>query len=765
MSGVSATADDPLSVPGPDLEPDALRASLAAHWGLYGDLTALHGERDSNFRLDSGTTRHLLKVHNPADHESVLDLQCSALRHVGSVAPELPVPSAVPTLDGEPWIRLTGRDGRTSLAWVLTWLEGRHPAPAELGVGHLREWGRTSARLGRALRGFGHPAATHPLTWDITLLPALRPWLAAVAADRRPAIEAVLDRFDERVVPVLPRLRAQVVHNDLAPTNVLVDDDLRLTGITDFGDLTHTALVCDLAVAAADLLSERDDGLDQVHEVVAGYQSVTPLEAEELALVADLVAGRYAATVLITAWRTREQGWAPEIDDEAYAQLDAMLTIGIDDLANRLTRPAPGRSTASLAQARARSLGRQELSYEEPLHLVRGEGVVLEAADGRRYLDAYNNVPVLGHSHPAVVRAASTQLATLNTNSRYLQEAPVELAERLTATLPERLDRVLLVNSGSEANDLAWRIARHATGAAGGIASDWAYHGVTEATYAFSPETWHGAAAPAHMRLVPPPPAAPSAVLDAVRDLAASGHGVAAMIVDGAFTSDGVHGPAHDWTRAVADAVHGAGGLYVADEVQAGHGRTGDHLWSFVAGDVPADLVTLGKPMGNGYPVAAVVGPAHLVDPFVSDTDYFSTFGGSTAACAAGIAVLCTIEEEGLVDRVGVVGRRLLEALRLVATDRDDLAAVRGWGLVLAVDVVDPVSGRPSAERAEAIVEGMRERGVLIGRTGRDRASLKIRPPLVFSEAHVEQLVSALVATCGGLGAGLDSGLGSGAMT
>ena len=750
MSRVSATTDDPLSVPAPDLDLDDLVASVEEHWGLAtGDLTVLHGERDRNFRLDSGATRHLLKVHNPADPETVLDLQCSALRHLATVAPDLPVPAVVPTLDGRPWVELTGRDGRRSLAWVSTWLEGRHPEGDELEVAHLREWGRTSARLGRGLRGFAHPAATHPQTWDIKRLPQLRAWLPAVAADRRAAIEAVLDRFDRHVAPVLPRLRAQVVHNDLAPTNVLVDDHLALSGITDFGDMTHTALVCDLAVAAADLLTGRQGALELAREVVAGYHATTPLEPEELALVPDLMAGRYAAAVLITAWRTREHGWAPEVDVTAYVQLETMLSSGLDRLSSRLATPLPrtGRSTTSLAEARARVLGGMELSYDRPLHLVRGSGVVLEAADGRTYVDAYNNVPVLGHSHPAVVTAVSDQLATLNTNSRYLQDAPVELAERLLATLPDRFDRVLLVNSGSEANDLAWRIARHATGASGGIATEWAYHGVTEATFAFSPESWGEAAPPAHMRLVPPPPAACSAVVDAVHSLVRSGHGLAAMIVDGVFTSDGVRGPAHEWTRAAAAAAHEAGGLYVADEVQAGHGRTGQHLWSFVAGDVPADLVTVGKPMGNGYPVAAVVGPAHLVDPFVQGTDYFSTFGGSTAACAAALAVLRTIEEERLVDRAATVGAPLLDGLREGVSGRPDLAAVRGWGLALAVDVVDPATGAPDADRARRVVEGMRDRGVLIGRTGRDRASLKIRPPLVFTPEHADLLVAALAAT------------------
>ncbi len=371
----------------------------------------------------------------------------------------------------------------------------------------------------------------------------------------------------------------------------------------------------------------------------------------------------------------------------------------------------------------------------------------LEGADGRRYLDAYNNVPVLGHSHPAVVDAVCSQLATLNTNSRYLQEAPVELAERLLATLPARLDRVLLVNSGSEANDLAWRIARHATGASGGIATSWAYHGVTEATFAFSPESWGDNAPPPHIRLVEPPPASPAAVASAVESLDAAGHGVAAMLVDGVLTSDGIRGPAHDWTAEAAALVHAAGGLYVADEVQAGHGRTGDNLWSFVAGQVPADLVTLGKPMGNGYPVAAVCGPAELVDPFIADTDYFSTFGGGTAACAAAVAVLRTIEEEHVVARVAKTGARLLRGLRDVTAEDPRVGDVRGWGLAVALDIVDPATGRSDPDRTRRIVEGMRDRGVLIGRTGREGATLKIRPPLVFGDDHTDLFIDGLEGT------------------
>jgi 4-aminobutyrate aminotransferase-like enzyme/Ser/Thr protein kinase RdoA (MazF antagonist) len=760
---VTASTNDPLSVSVPELDAAGLHGSLGTSWGLEGELTAVHGERDRNFRVDTPGGRYLLKVHNPADGEDVLDLQQSALRHIRTVAPDVPVANVVPTREGHQWVVLTGTDGRRSLAWVMTWLEGRHPVPEELGPAELREWGRTSARLGQALRGFIHPAASYPIAWDIRRLPQLRPWLSAVEAAQRPAVRAVLDRFEQRVTPQLLTMRTQVVHNDLAPTNVLVDDTLGVTGITDFGDMTHTALVCDLAVATADVLSGREDGLELAHEVVTGYDSITPLEPREVGLLADLIAGRYAAAILITAWRTRQQGSAPQIGASAYRQLEAMLDAGLDTLAagfvtgaagghRRTAQVGPGlpyrrRSSEQLLRARSHSLGGLELSYTQPVHLVSGRGLFLEAADGRRYLDAYNNVPVLGHSHPAVVDAVCSQLATLNTNSRYLQEAPVELAERLLATLPDRFDRVLLVNSGSEANDLAWRIARHATGASGGIATSWAYHGVTEATFALSPESWGDNPPPPHIRLVEPPPASCAAVASAIESLDAAGQRVAAMFVDGVFTSDGIRGPAHDWTSEAAAFVHAAGGLYVADEVQAGHGRTGDALWSFAAGRVPADLVTLGKPMGNGYPVAAVCGPAELVDPFIADTDYFSTFGGGTAACAAAAAVLRTIEEEHVVAHVAETGARLLTALRDITAEDPQVGEVRGWGLALALDIVDSAPGRPDPDRSGRIVEGMRDRGVLIGRTGPDRATLKIRPPLIFGDAHTDLFIDALKGT------------------
>jgi len=269
---------------------------------------------------------------------------------------------------------------------------------------------------------------------------------------------------------------------------------------------------------------------------------------------------------------------------------------------------------------------------------------------------------------------------------------------------------------------------------------------VTSATAALSPESWTADRQPAHIRLVDPPlTRAPTRTVDsAAAQLATAGPGLAAMFVDGVFTSDGMLGPAHAWTSDALGAVRTAGGLYVADEVQAGHGRTGEHLWSFAAHDLEADLVSLGKPMGNGVPVAAVVGSAGLIDAFIEETEYFSTFGGSPVACAAALAVLATVDEEELVANARVTGALLASRLTELATVDHRLAPPRGWGLAVGVDVRSGDSGSPAPGLAQLVVDRMRERGVLIGLTGAVGSTLKIRPPLVFTASHVERLVSEL---------------------
>jgi 4-aminobutyrate aminotransferase-like enzyme len=376
--------------------------------------------------------------------------------------------------------------------------------------------------------------------------------------------------------------------------------------------------------------------------------------------------------------------------------------------------------------------------------------------------DVYNNVPVVGHGHPRVVEAVATQMRSLNTNTRYLHEAVVELAERLLDSMPPeaRFDRVLFLNSGSEANDVAWRIARSAANRRGAIVSSYAYHGVTEATADFSPEEWPPGYAPEHVALAPAPDGyrgrhrrdepgwAELFAGDASEAAAAlDGRGipVAAMFADSAFTSDGVLCPPPEYLRGAIEAVHAAGGLLIADEVQAGYGRYGDVLWSFQAAGIAPDLVTTGKPMGNGFPMAAVVTRADLVDPFAARTGFFSTFGGNPVASVAALAVLDVIRDEDLMANARDVGSHLLRLLADLGSRHDVIGDVRGCGLMVGVELVKDRSTRePAPDAARSVVDGLREQGVLIGFTGPAENVLKLRPPLVFRQEHADLLVEKL---------------------
>jgi 4-aminobutyrate aminotransferase-like enzyme len=763
-----AQRPDPLESTPPAFSEAAARQILREDFGVESSsLQLLAGERDQNFRVDAaGGQRFLFKISNPADDEPVLALQAAALRHIEQVDPGLPVMRALPAMAGESWVVVPGPDGRTYPARLFTFLPGQVTANTTLTTEAIWSHGQVTARLGRALRGFFHPAADYEILWDITRLPELRPLLGHVSdSPRRAQVEWVLDRFEARVAPVLPGLRAQVIHGDMSLDNVLFGDDLRVSGIVDFGDMTHAPLVCDLAVAVADVLHGRDDAIEAADALIGGYVSVTPLEDEEAGLLADLVAARLATEITVTAWRCGvypdNAAYAASGEPGARAFLDAIEAMGIDAVARRFREachrlPYQRSATSDLLQRRRRALPRSPLFYSSPVHLVRGEGVWLFDPDDRRYLDCYNNVPVVGHSHPRVVQAVTQQQRLLATHSRYLHEAIVELAERLQATLPPELDAVMVVNSGSEANDLAWRIARAATGRAGAVVTAYAYHGLTEATHALSPEEWARGEQPAHVATIPAPDGYrgpyrrgedgwvqryAAHIDDAARAL--GGRGFAALYLDPAFTADGILAPPPSYLREAARRARALGGLVVADEVQAGHGRSGTHLWSFQAAGIAPDMVVMGKPMGNGFPVAALVVKSQLLEAIPEEVELFSTFGGNPVACAAALAVLAVIEDEDLVASAGKVGSYLRQGLLTLAERHPLIGDVRGEGLLLGVELIDEAA-RPAAGNARKVTEAIRERGILLSATGPAGNVLKIRPPLVFRHEHADLLLQAL---------------------
>jgi 4-aminobutyrate aminotransferase-like enzyme len=370
--------------------------------------------------------------------------------------------------------------------------------------------------------------------------------------------------------------------------------------------------------------------------------------------------------------------------------------------------------------------------------------VYLYDPEGNAYLDAYNNVPAVGHCHPRVAEAIARQAATLNVHTRYLTDGVVDYAERLLGTHGGSLDRAMFTCTGSEANDLALRIARHYSGGSGVIVTANAYHGVTAAVAEASPSLGPDVPAGPRVRVVPAPrPGFAGHVAAAIGDLRDHGIGLAAFLADSLFSSDGVIPDPAGFLRPVQDLVHEAGGLYIADEVQSGFGRTGSHMWGYQRHGLAPDIVTMGKPMGNGLPIAGLVARHEVLEDFGRKVRYFNTFGGNPVCIAAASAVLDVIEDEGLQANAASTGAFLKSSAENLAAGSAVLSGVRGAGLYLGIDVIDPVTGEPSASIASRVVNGLRDRRALISATGPGGNVLKIRPPLPFSQAHAEQFLAA----------------------
>jgi 4-aminobutyrate aminotransferase-like enzyme len=409
-----------------------------------------------------------------------------------------------------------------------------------------------------------------------------------------------------------------------------------------------------------------------------------------------------------------------------------------------------------LIVARERVLGpANRLFYDRPVHLVRGQGSHLFDADGVRYLDAYNNVASVGHSHPHVVDAVMQQMSTLNTHTRYLHRGIVDYSERLLATMPKEIDQVMYACTGSEVNDLALRVAEMYTDATGVIVTSDAYHGNTAAVMAISPSLGDATTLPPWVLTVPPPdsyrfPDAPvrfaADVARAVDDLSDKGIRVSCLVADTIFSSDGIY-PDPAVLAPAVDIVRRHGGVFIADEVQPGFARTGDSMWGFDRHGVAPDLVTMAKPMGNGLPVAAMAARSEVLRPFAARVPYFNTYGGNPVSMAAAAAVLDVIENEKLMVNAAEVGAKLRTELSRMTHDHPRIGDVRGTGLYIGVEVVsDRDAKSPDRAHARKLVNALRERHVLISVCGHDGNVLKIRPPLVFSMADVDWFCSEFTA-------------------
>jgi 4-aminobutyrate aminotransferase-like enzyme/Ser/Thr protein kinase RdoA (MazF antagonist) len=754
----------------PVFSSDRLRQALLRHWDLPAPrLRALGSERDLNVLVDK---RFVLKISNPAEDPDVVDMEVLALRHVHATDPALPVPALVPTNGGKTVVRVHDDAGRACLARMITLLPGAPLEGTRPGPALAARVGESAGRVSAALRGFFHPAAGRTLMWDIRRTPhvvgavgdGLPPHLRDHAERVRPALEAT------RSLP------SWVQHADVTLTNVLAGPQGSISGVIDFGDMHHTAVVCDLAVTLASVLRGTGRTAQELwrlaEAVLRGYQRHHRLSTGEASILGELVVARLLTTLAVSAARSgRHPGnheYITQYDEGSEEVLSTLTALEPAELGERMVRLAGARDLSGAIPAgelparRAATMGGtlSPLFYQRPLQLVGGQGPWLFAADGTRYLDAYNNVAVVGHAHPAVTNAVATQMAALNTHSRYLHAGIVDLAERILATMPAPLDTCLFTTSGTEANELAWRLAVAATGGDGAIVAEHAFHGASAWMADLSSNEWPEGYLPPRVATYRAPHG-PADVLTAAEAagrlgraaeaLRAAGARPALVAADSQFTSEGILDAPGEFLNGLVSGAHAVGALSLADEVQSGYGRSGPLLWRFRLAGATPDIVTLGKPMGAGYPIGAVVTRRDIAQTLARSYEYFSTFAATPVAAAAGHAVLDLLDAAGLPERAVLTGDLLRARLREVAAAHPLLGEVRGRGLLAGVDVRSDGS-RPSGAVARELLDGLVGQGVLAGRTGPGGDVLKVRPPLVWEARHVERFVEALDRALGTLG-------------
>ncbi len=414
--------------------------------------------------------------------------------------------------------------------------------------------------------------------------------------------------------------------------------------------------------------------------------------------------------------------------------------------------------SAELIERRTRLLGPNVSTfYDEPIHFVKGEGVWLWDAEGRRYLDCYNNVPHVGHCNPRVVEAICRQASTLNTHTRYLHDGILDYVERLTGTMDVSLDTAILTCTGSEANDIALRMAEGMTGRRGIIATDATYHGNTSLVSQLSksniPAVGFGLGQ--YFRFVEAPDSFRNpdpdgtrfadAVAEQIAEHEKSGLGFAALIVCPYFLNEGFPDHPDGWLEPAADIVRKAGGLLICDEVQSGFGRTGTHMWAHQKMGAVPDIMTLGKPMANGHPMGGVVTRTEILTKFRKGYRYFNTFGGNPVSCAAAMAVLEEIEDKQLLENARTVGKHARSRMRALARKYDFIGDVRGSGLIFGAEMVlDRDSKEPASAFTDRVINEMRQRGIIHSKLGRHKNTLKIRPPMPFSVENADLLFDTL---------------------
>jgi 4-aminobutyrate aminotransferase-like enzyme/aminoglycoside phosphotransferase (APT) family kinase protein len=738
-----------------------LSALLQKHYGLIGvKITPMEGYESSNFKISVAHKSYVLKKY-PFDEITKNQLEgenkiLSILKN--SLNDDFP--EIIPTMNMEVMVQ-----ENDYLFRLLTFIEGEFLANVVQSPTLVASLGTFLGRMDKTIHSTYHVGVYAKETqWDLRCFEKNLTYLNYIAdPSRKSLVQYFALQFQEHVLPIAPELRRGIIHNDANDWNVLLQHN-KVSGIIDFGDMCYTWLINEVAIALTYVMMEKEDPLEMAIPLITAYHKVFPLKEMELDLLYYLIAARLCTSVLNSAYTSSKKPNSAYItisEKPAWRLLHQWLTINpikasdvFRGAAGFSERVKPKKSIQLKRRITALSSS-LSLSYDDPIQMHGAAFQYMYDVEGNTYLDAYNNIMLAGHCHPHIVNAGQRTMARLNTNTRYLYDELLSYSEKLLKKFPSTLDKVFFVNSGSAASDLAIRLAKAYTQKDKVMVMEHGYHGNTRMGIAISAYKYNHPGGPGkHASIIETP--IPKVFGSGYKDDGSAGsyfatgtqklvkehaNEIAAFIAEPIIGCGGQVPLPKGYLNEVYPQIREQGGVCISDEVQVGFGRLGNSFWGFEMYDVIPDIVVIGKPMGNGHPVAAVVVTEDVAKSFENGLEFFSSFGGNPVSCAIGEAVLDVIDNETLQQRALETGTYLKQQLKNLAQHHPQIVDVRGHGLFLGVEIFDD-RGQPDTKKAAYLKNGLRQRNILVSTDGPLNNVIKIKPPLYFNKANADTLVS-----------------------
>lgn len=729
-------------------------------------LKKLNGYDNVNYLLTSKTDKYIFKTYLfSEDMFALIEAENSVLQ---TLKKDHSFPEPIPFATGD-FLKITTIKGVKIICRLLSFLDGTFLGDAAHTPKLLESIGQFTAQMDLQLVDINnYVLKARQWEWDLQYLQLNKKYIQDIeeASDRN-LVSYFFQQYELHVSPTLPELRKSVIHNDVNEWNVLIKDNA-VSGLIDFGDLTYSPLINELAIAITYGCYDKTEPLKWAIHVIKGYHKVLPLEEKELDLLYYLIAGRLCTSVCNSAHAKKtdpENRYASSSEQNAWCLLYRWLTINPIKAKNEFYKAAnfsvktPQPINDLIAKRHKLSSPILSLSYDNPIYMKGAAFQYMYDAYGNTFLDAYNNIPHIGHAHPEITKIASQQIATLNTNTRYIFDAYTAYADALLSKFPDALDTVLFVNSGSAASDLAVRMAHAHTTHNTIMVMEHGYHGNTQTSidishYKYNHKKGQGQKNHIIKTVIPDTYRGPyknndgtagkAYAEDAITQIENTNTPIAAFITEPVVGCGGQVPLAKGYLKAVYPAIRQQGGICISDEVQTGFGRLGDHFWGFEAQNVIPDLVILGKPIANGHPMGAVVTTKAIAESFSKGVEFFSSFGGNPVSCNIALTVLKEIEASQLQQNAKDVGDYYQSLFKKLKEKYPCIGDVRGSGLFIGVEIVKEGAMQANPELAHHIKNELRNRYILVSTDGPYDSVIKTKPPLCFTKANAKTVVDTI---------------------